>query len=61
MRIGLMALKSFSAAGLAALVGARQLDGPFRSLDDLRQRTGLTPGDLRVLIQGGACDTIAGG
>ncbi|MBK6781778.1 MAG: DNA polymerase III subunit alpha [Gemmatimonadetes bacterium] len=34
---------------------------PFTSLDDLRARTGITPDDLRLLVQVGACDTIAGG
>ena len=61
LRIGLMALKGLSAGGLAALVAARQVGGPYRSLVDLRGRAGLAPGDLRVLIQGGACDTIGRG
>ena len=34
---------------------------PFTSLDDLRARTGITPDDLRLLVQVGACDAIAGG
>ncbi len=34
---------------------------PFRSLADLRVRTGLTPADLRALIKVGALDSIAGG
>jgi error-prone DNA polymerase len=61
LRIGLMALKGLSAAGLAALVAARQRGGPFRALNDLRQRAGLAPGDLRVLVQAGACDCLAQG
>ncbi|HTR20242.1 MAG TPA: DNA polymerase III subunit alpha, partial [Gemmatimonadales bacterium] len=61
LRIGLMALKGLSAAGLAALVAERERGGPYRSLEELRQRTGLTPGDLRILVQAGACDGIAGG
>lgn len=61
LRIGLMALKGLSAGGLAALVAARQTGGPYRSLGDLRHRAGLAPGDLRVLIQGGACDTAGRG
>jgi error-prone DNA polymerase len=61
LRIGLMALKGLSADGLAALVAARQVEGPYRSLDDLRHRAGLAPGDLRVLIQAGACDAIGRG
>ncbi|MGH7537280.1 MAG: DNA polymerase III subunit alpha, partial [Gemmatimonadales bacterium] len=61
LRIGLMALKGLSATGLAALVAVRQRDGPYRSLDDLRRRAGLAPGDLRVLVQSGACDGVAQG
>jgi DNA polymerase III alpha subunit len=60
MRIGLMALKSLSAAGLAALMTERERGGRYRSLEELRRRAGLTPGDLRILIQAGACDTIGG-
>jgi error-prone DNA polymerase len=56
-----MALKGFSATGLAALVAGRQRDGPYRSVTDLRQRAGLAPGDLRVLVQAGACDCLAQG
>ncbi len=61
LRIGLMALKGLSAAGLTALTVERQRGGPYRSLDDLRRRAGLAPGDLRVLVQAGACDGIANG
>jgi len=61
LRIGLMALKGFTAAGLAVLVAERTRRGPYESLDDLRRRAGLAPGDLRVLVQGGACDTLAHG
>jgi DNA polymerase III alpha subunit len=34
---------------------------PFKSLVDLRARTGITPADLRALIKVGALDSIAGG
>jgi error-prone DNA polymerase len=61
LRIGLMALKGLTAAGLAALTAEKERGGPYASLDDLRRRTGLTPGDLRVLVQAGACDGIAQG
>src|SRR5207249_1055155 len=61
LRIGLMALKGLSAAGLAAVVSERERAGPYRSFDDLRCRTGLAPADLRVLVQAGACDRVAGG
>jgi error-prone DNA polymerase len=34
---------------------------PYRSLADLRARTGIAPADLRALIKVGALDSIAGG
>src|SRR2546427_4177037 len=58
LRIGLQALKRLSADGLARLVAERR---PYGSLEELRWRAGLAPGDLRVLIQSGACDGIAQG
>ena len=69
LRIGLQALKGVSSAGLAALVAERQRGGgeggggggPYRSIEDLRRRSGLAPSDLRVLVQAGACDGIARG
>jgi error-prone DNA polymerase len=61
LRIGLMALKGLSASGLAALVEERARGGPYGSLDDLRRRAALAPGNLRVLVQAGACDDIAQG
>jgi error-prone DNA polymerase len=61
LRIGLMALKGLTAAGLATLIEERARGGSYGSLDDLRRRAALSPADLRVLIRGGACDSIAGG
>jgi DNA-directed DNA polymerase III PolC len=61
LRIGLMALKGLTAAGLAALTTEKEQGGPYASLDDLRRRASLTPGDLRVLVGAGACDGIAQG
>ena len=61
LRIGLMALKGLTARGLAALVEERGCGGPYGSLDDLRRRAALAPGDLRVLVQAGACDALAHG
>ena len=54
-------MKGLTADGLARLVGERGRGGPYRSLAELRHRTDLTPSDLRVLVQAGACDSIAGG
>jgi error-prone DNA polymerase len=61
LRIGLMALKGLSTSGLTTLMAERSRGGPYRSLDDLRQRAALAPGDLRVMVQAGACDAIAHG
>ncbi|HJQ65240.1 MAG TPA: DNA polymerase III subunit alpha, partial [Gemmatimonadales bacterium] len=61
LRIGLMALKGLTGRGLAALVEERSRGGPYGSLDDLRRRAALAPGDLRVLVQAGACDALAQG
>jgi error-prone DNA polymerase len=61
LRIGLQALKGLSADGLARLVTERRQGEPYASLEELRWRTGLTPADLRLLVQAGACDGIAAG
>src|SRR5438093_5804257 len=61
LRIGLMALKGLSAAGLAAVITERERAGPYRSFDDRRCRTGLAPAELRVLLHAGACDRVADG
>ncbi|MBL8980460.1 MAG: DNA polymerase III subunit alpha [Gemmatimonadetes bacterium] len=34
---------------------------PFTSLADFRERTGIQPDDLRLLVKVGACDSISGG
>ena len=61
LRIGLQALKGLTADALARLVTERRRGGAYASLEELRWRAGLAPGDLRVLIQAGACDGIARG
>jgi DNA polymerase III alpha subunit len=61
LRIGLMALKGLTADGRASLLVERGRNGPYATLEDLRRRTDLSSADLRVLIQAGACDAIAGG
>ena len=57
IRIGFQFVKGLSAEGMKRLLAAR----PFRSLFDLRARTGIAPSDLRALIKIGALDAIAGG
>ncbi len=61
LRVGLQFIKGLSTAGADALVAAREADGPFASLDDLRRRTALSRDDLRLLVKVGACDAIAAG
>jgi DNA polymerase III alpha subunit len=61
LRIGLQFVKELSADGAERLLTAREGKSPFKSLVDLRARTGLSPSDLRALIRVGALDWIAGG
>jgi error-prone DNA polymerase len=56
IRIGLQYVKGLSAEGAQRVLSAK----PYRSLFDLRARTGLAPSDLRALIKVGALDGIAG-
>jgi DNA-directed DNA polymerase III PolC len=71
LRIGLQFVKGLSAGAVERIFAARggTREGrslvpsfhPFTSLFDFRARTGLAPGDLRMLIKVGALDSIAGG
>jgi DNA-directed DNA polymerase III PolC len=71
IRIGLQYVKGLSADAVERVLTARdgQADGrtggqairPFRSIFDLRSRSGIAPSDLRLLIKVGALDSIAGG
>jgi error-prone DNA polymerase len=77
LRIGLQFVKELSAEGAERVLAAREgraagagkippsarddRRGPFRSLFDLRSRSGIAPDDLRALIKVGALDSIAGG
>jgi DNA-directed DNA polymerase III PolC len=58
IRIGLQFVKGLSADGVERIFAAR--GRPFTSLLDFRSRTGIAPGDLRLLIKVGALDSIAG-
>ncbi len=72
LRIGLQFVKELSADGAERVLRERD-DAverrpaeapprrPYRSLVDLRARTGLSPSDLRALIKVGALDSLAGG
>jgi len=67
VRIGLQFIKGLSAVGAERTVrklGSQEAEtdtAPYRDLEDLRTRAGLSTEDLRILIKAGACDSIAGG
>jgi error-prone DNA polymerase len=61
IRVGFQYVKGLSADAVERILAARGSGAPFRSLDDLRARTGLRPDDLRLLIKVGALDSIAQG
>jgi DNA polymerase III alpha subunit len=57
IRIGLQFIKGLSADAVERIMAARTAS--FRSIFDLRARTGIAPSDLRLLIKVGALDSIA--
>jgi DNA-directed DNA polymerase III PolC len=69
IQIGLQFVKGLSADAVARVfaergsgeAGKRGSDRPFKSVFDLRARTGIAPSDLRLLIKVGALDSIAQG
>lgn len=56
VRLGLASVRGLSRETAAAVVAERAAGGPFRSLFDLLQRTGLAPAAVGRLILAGACD-----
>ncbi len=61
VRLGLGYVLGVRADEVAALVAAREAEGPFRSLDDLVSRAGAGGPSLTQLAWSGACDGLAGG
>ena len=59
VRIGLQFVKGLTRDGAERVV-AHRAKGPYRSLADLRARTGLSPSDLRALVKVGALDGVKG-
>lgn len=55
LRVGLSYLHGIGPAGVRAILDARRA-GPFTSLADLKQRTGLARPELETLIRLGACE-----
>jgi error-prone DNA polymerase len=58
VRLGLGYILGVRADEVAALVAAREADGPFRSLDDLASRAGAGRAVLDRLAWSGACDAL---
>jgi error-prone DNA polymerase len=56
VRLGLGSVRGLSPELAAAVVAERAAGGPYRSLFDLLQRTGLAPAMVERLILAGACD-----
>ncbi|MEO8200025.1 MAG: DNA polymerase III subunit alpha [Gemmatimonadota bacterium] len=64
LRVGFQFIKGLSAEGVERILGARGSQNsapPFKSITDLRTRTGISHDDLRILIKVGALDSIADG
>jgi error-prone DNA polymerase len=61
VRLGLGYVLGVRADDVVSLVAARDVDGPFRSLDDLAARAGAGRPSLAQLAWSGACDALAGG
>ena len=61
VRLGLGYVLGVRGDEVAALVEAREVGGPFRSLDDLAARAGAGRPALAQLAWSGACDALAGG
>ena len=59
IRLGLNYVLGARSAEVAALVAAREEDGPFRSLSDLASRAGAGRAILDRLAWAGACDALA--
>jgi error-prone DNA polymerase len=59
VRLGLGYVLGVRADEVAALVAAREAEGPFRSLDDLAARAGAGRPALEQLAWSGACDALA--
>ena len=61
VRLGLGYVLGVRADEVAALVAAREAEGPFRSLDDLASRAGAGRPALEQLAWSGACDALVTG
>ena len=62
IRFGLAAIKNVGRHAVETIVGMREADGPFKSLEDLCERTSaiqdVNRRVLEALVQSGACDSL---
>ncbi len=61
VRVGLMQLKGLQERTLRAIVRERDDGGPYASFGDLLRRVRPDPADAKILVQSGACDSVARG
>jgi DNA polymerase III alpha subunit len=64
LRVGFQFIKGLRADAVERVLGSRESgvgNREFRSLAELRERSGIKTDDLRLLIKVGACDSIANG
>jgi error-prone DNA polymerase len=60
LRLGLCQITGLSTGFVQTLVSEREKGGSFRDLEDFVGRMAPGPGELRLLIRGGALDSLAG-
>ncbi|MFP4501357.1 MAG: DNA polymerase III subunit alpha [Candidatus Hydrogenedentota bacterium] len=58
MRVGFVEVRNLNEKSVDAILDARAKDGPFRSLTDLLERTGIPFADAEALFQAGALDGL---
>jgi error-prone DNA polymerase len=60
IRVGLCYVKGLHEQDIQRLIGSREADGPYRSLEDLAARGAVSHPTLARLAWSGACDTLTG-
>ncbi|MDH7514550.1 MAG: DNA polymerase III subunit alpha [Bacteroidota bacterium] len=56
IQLGFLHIKNLTIAGVKSLIGARERGGPFTSIGDFLERSGVHFEDAAILIRCGACD-----
>ncbi|HLB58897.1 MAG TPA: hypothetical protein VJL87_02280, partial [Bdellovibrionota bacterium] len=59
IRVGLMQVKGLSGEGGKKIIEEREARGVFKDFEDFLARLSLPPSELRLLVKGGCCDSIA--